>query len=429
MGALDGITVLDLAILVQGPQAAAMLHDLGATVIKVELPGFGDLGRYIRSDPAQGASGFFEGCNRGKRSVTLDLRTAGGKRALRRLVERADVLIHNFVPGTMESWGLSYEELSAVNPALVYAGGSTFGPLPDATREGADTLGQAAGGLMSTTGSDGEPPTAWSGHRRPHRLPEHGERHPRRAVAPGAPLGPGQRVEVSLLGGQIWAQCSELTHYLLHGQVPGRANRGHPIIKGLLRMVPTADGWIQLVGVPRQLWPAFAHAIDRPDLADDPRFLTLLYAPEDLAELCRLVDEIFPPAPPPSGASGSRPPVSASPRCATTPRWPPTRGGGQRLPGGGGPPRAGSLPGGGQPDPVERHAHRGRGGGTGAGPAHRGGAARGRLQLGGDRAAARRWRLVILVSRCGRPVHPAVTPCRPRQGLPRARLPRGRGHR
>ncbi|MGD9749754.1 MAG: CaiB/BaiF CoA transferase family protein [Acidimicrobiia bacterium] len=296
MGALDGITVLDLAILVQGPQAAAMLHDLGATVIKVELPGFGDLGRYIRSDPAQGASGFFEGCNRGKRSVTLDLRTAGGKRALRRLVERADVLIHNFVPGTMESWGLSYEELSAINPALVYAGGSTFGPLgPDAAREGADTLGQAAGGLMSTTGSDGEPPTAVGAVIADHIGCQnmvsgilaallHRERR----------SGRGQRVEVSLLGGQIWAQCSELTHYLLHGQVPGRANRGHPIIKGLLRMVPTADGWIQLVGVPRQLWPAFAHAIDRPDLADDPRFLTLLYAPEDLAELCRLVDEVFP---------------------------------------------------------------------------------------------------------------------------------------
>lgn len=296
MGALDGITVLDLAILVQGPQAAAMLHDLGASVIKIELPGVGDFGRYLRTDPSQPASGFYEGCNRGKRSVVLDLRTPGGKRALLRLVERADVLLHNFVPGTMEAWGLSYETLAEVNPRLVYAGGSTFGSLgPDAHREGADTLGQAAGGLMSTTGCDGEPPTAVGVVIADHIGSQNMVSGILAALLHRERVsGRGQRVDVSLLGGQIWAQCSELTHYLLHGEIPGRANRGHPLIKGLLRTVPTSDGWIQLVGVPRHLWPAFARAIDRPDLVDDPRFDAVLLAPEDLAWLCRLVDEVFP---------------------------------------------------------------------------------------------------------------------------------------
>lgn len=295
MTALAGIRVLDLAILVQGPQAAAMLHDLGASVVKVELPGVGDLGRYLRTSPDQAASGFFEGCNRGKRSVTLDLRRPGGVRALFRLVEQADVLIHNFVPGTMEQWGLSYGVLAARNPRLIYAGGSTFGARgPDATREGADTLGQAAGGLMSTTGSDGEAPTAVGAVIADHIGCQNMVTGILAALFHRERTGEGQKVEVSLLGGQIWAQCSEMTHYLLHGQVPGRSNRGHPLIKGLLRVVPTADGWIQLVGVPQHLWPAFAEAIDRPDLAEDARFRVLLPAPDDLAELCRLVDSIFP---------------------------------------------------------------------------------------------------------------------------------------
>lgn len=295
MGPLDGIRVLDLAILVQGPQAAAMLHDLGASVVKIELPGFGDLGRYLRTSPNQTASGFFEGNNRGKRSVTLDLRTTGGHRALLRLVEQADVLIHNFVPGTMEGWGLSYETLAERNPRLVYGAGSTFGPLGvDATREGADTVGQAAGGLMSTTGCDGDDPTPVGVVIADHIGSQNLVSGILAALFHRERSGRGQRVEVSLLGGQIWAQCAELTHYLLHGEIPGRSNRGHPLIKGLLRMVPTADGWLQLVGVPAHLWNAFALALDRPDLVDDARFKATLLAPDNLAELCRIVDAIFP---------------------------------------------------------------------------------------------------------------------------------------
>ncbi len=294
MGALDGITVLDLAILVQGPQAAALLGGMGADVIKIELPTVGDLGRWLRTDPSQGAGAFFEGCNRDKRSVTLDLRQPGGKRALHKLVERADVLIHNFVPGTMEQWDLAYDTLAAINPRLIFASGSTFGPLgPDATREGADTLGQAAGGLISTTGRDGEAPTPVGAVVADHIGSLNMVAGILAALHHRHSSARGQKVEVSLLGGQIWAQASEYTHYLLYGEY-GRSNNGHALLKGLLRMVPTADGYIQLVGVPQQMWPGFARCIGRDDLVDDPRFNTLLYAPADLVELCHIVDEIFP---------------------------------------------------------------------------------------------------------------------------------------
>ena len=289
------MTVLDLSILVQGPQAAAMLHDLGADVIKIELPVAGDLGRWITISPEDGRSPLFEACNRGKRSVPLDLRQEGGKIALRKLAESADVLIHNFVPGTMELWDLSYESLAAINPSLIYASGSSFGPLgPDAEREGADTLGQAWGGLISTTGTDDGDPTPLGVLIADHTGCQNLVTGVLGALVHRERTGEGQQVEVSLFGGMIWAQASELNHALMSGEKLGRSNRGHPMIKALLRMLETSDGWIQLVGVPAPLWPGFARAIDRPDLIDDPRFTDQFLAPEDLAELSRLVDEIFP---------------------------------------------------------------------------------------------------------------------------------------
>ena len=154
-GALDGVVVLDVSTLVQGPQAGAMLHDLGADVIKVELPEIGDLGRHIGSIAEIGISPVFIANNRGKRSITLDLRVAEGKAVMEKLCESADVLLSNFKPGTLEEWGLSYEHLRTINPRLIWAAASFLGPLgEEATREGADMVGQAYGGLMSATGSD-----------------------------------------------------------------------------------------------------------------------------------------------------------------------------------------------------------------------------------------------------------------------------------
>ena len=131
-GALDGIRVLDLSTLVQGPQAAAMLHDLGAEVLKIELPEIGDMGRHVGIVEELGTSVFWEACNRGKRSVTLDLRTEAGKEAFLKLVEISDVVLSNFQPGTLEGWGLGYEDLAAINPGVIWAAGSFLGP-PDQT--------------------------------------------------------------------------------------------------------------------------------------------------------------------------------------------------------------------------------------------------------------------------------------------------------
>ena len=127
-GPLQGIRVLDVGLLVQGPQAAALLSDMGADVIKVELPGFGDQARFIPLSLQDFRSAFFTACNRGKRSLTLDLRTEQGAEVFRHLAQTADVVVSNFKPGTMDAWGLGFEDLAARNPGIVWAAGSTFGP-------------------------------------------------------------------------------------------------------------------------------------------------------------------------------------------------------------------------------------------------------------------------------------------------------------
>ena len=295
MGALTGYKVLDLSILVQGPQAAAMMHDLGAEVIKIELPEVGDLGRWLTVAVDDDRSPYVEANNRGKRSVTLDLRTSGGKKALLRLVETTDVLIHNFVPGTTEEWGIGYQDLIKINPKLIYAAGSTFGPEgPNSKREGADMVGQAEGGIVSVTGHDDGDPTIVGAVIGDHFGAQNMITGILAALLHRERTGEGQRVDVSLVGSAIYAQSSEMTYTMLSGKAPGRPNNNHPILRGLVHRCPTSDGYIYLLGIPEHLWNDFAVCIGREDLMDDSRFATLVLEQENLDTLRGIVDEVFP---------------------------------------------------------------------------------------------------------------------------------------
>ncbi len=179
-------------------------------------------------------------------------------------------MITNFKPATMDGWGLGYENLAARNPRLVYATGSAFGPIgPDAEREGADLSAQASGGLISATGTDEGEPTTIAVTIADHISSLNLVNGVLAALLARERTGRGQRVDVSLLGSQIWAQASEYTYYLASGELPGRPNRGHPMIPGVYGIVPTADGWIAIVGVTGPNRPSFYGAIGRPDLADD----------------------------------------------------------------------------------------------------------------------------------------------------------------
>ena len=294
MTALQGIRVIEAGLLVQGPQAAALLGQLGAEVIKVELPNIGDQARWLPIAAGDFRSAFFTACNRGKRSVTLDLRNDRGRDAFIRLIESADVLITNFQPGTMDGWGLGYDVLRERNPRLVYAAGSAFGALgPDASRAGADLSAQASGGLISGTGVDGGEPTPVAATIADHISSQNLVAGVLAALVARNGTNRGQRVDVSLLGSQIWAQASEYTYYLLSGAVPGRANRSNPMIAGIYGIFPTSDGWVAVVGVVGPQHASFYDAIGRPDLTTDARFVSPLLDEAQKAELFAILADVF----------------------------------------------------------------------------------------------------------------------------------------
>ena len=158
-GLLDGVRVLDLTRVLAGPYCGMMLADMGAEVIKIELPGRGDDSR--KNGPfVNGESAYYMNLNRNKRGMTLDLKSEEGKRIFKELVKKSDIVLENYRPGVMKRLGLDYEELKKINPAIIYGAVSGFGQYgPYSQRAGYDILGQAMSGLMSTSGWPGGAPT------------------------------------------------------------------------------------------------------------------------------------------------------------------------------------------------------------------------------------------------------------------------------
>ncbi|MCH2169136.1 CoA transferase [Myxococcota bacterium] len=285
-GALTGVRVLDLGLLVQAPQAAQLLGDLGADVIKIELPGMGDQGRWIPISLEDLRPPFFIGCNRGKRSVTLDLRMEAGRDVFLKLVETADVVLANFVPGTLEGWGLGYDVLSARNPRIILGCGSTFGPVGrDSKRKGADIAGQASGGLIEATGTGPDDMGPVGITLADHLGSQNLANGVLAALFARERTGRGQVVEVSLLGGQIFAQASEYSYAFMTGKTAGHGAGGHNLIPMVYGLLPTSDGHIVIVGVQVPERARFFALIGRSDLEGVERYMSLLLTPEVRREL------------------------------------------------------------------------------------------------------------------------------------------------
>jgi crotonobetainyl-CoA:carnitine CoA-transferase CaiB-like acyl-CoA transferase len=292
MGTLDGVRVLEAGLLVQGPQVSLTMLEWGAQVIKIELPGFGDQSRWLPISRDDRRSPWFTAYNRGKRSMTIDLRVPRGREVFMRLVEEADVFVSNFKPGTLDAWGVGYGEASRRNPRIIYAMGSSFGPEgPDAQREGADLSGQAGGGIISTTGGAGSDPSPIGATIADHISGQNLLSGVLAALYAREHTGRGQLVETSLLGGQVWAQAGEITKYLMSGVMTGPSNRGHSMVPGIYGMFATSDGWIAIVGVAGALRDRFYETLGRPDLIE--RFSDLLYFEDDKAALWPILDEVF----------------------------------------------------------------------------------------------------------------------------------------
>lgn len=292
-GPLEGIRVVELSRHLAGPFAAMTLGDLGAEVVKVEVPGRGDDTRgYLPQ--WNGESCYFMSANRNKRGITVNLQSAEGQEIIRRLVAESDVLVENFRPGAMERWGLGYESLREINPRLIYCAISAVGSDgPDRDRAGVDLLMQAYGGLMSITGEEGRPPVRVGTSVVDLTTGANAAQGILAALFARERSGVGQRVETSLLEGQVSWLTYHAVSYFATGQVPGRLGSSHASLTpyGAYR---ASDGYLVVAVASEALWRRFCGALAREDLIDDPRFATNAARCAHRAELDAILDDLLP---------------------------------------------------------------------------------------------------------------------------------------
>src|SRR5690606_27172857 len=227
-GALDGLVIADFGRVLAGPYATMLLADLGAEVVKIERPGAGDDTRHWGPPWSGDESTYFLGVNRNKRSAALDLSDPADLDAARALAARADVLVENFLPGTLDRLGLGYEQVRALNPDIVYCSITGFGR--DNALPGYDLLIQAVGGLMSITGPDPGTPTKVGVAVVDVITGMHAALGILAALRHRDRTGEGQRVEVDLLSSLLSALANQTSAYVGAGVVPVAMGNRHPSI-------------------------------------------------------------------------------------------------------------------------------------------------------------------------------------------------------
>ena len=280
-GPLDGIVVLDLSRVLAAPTATQVLGDMGADVIKVERPGYGDDTRgwgppFVKDAEGRDTreSAYFLSANRNKRSVALDLASEAGVAAVKRLAARADIVIENFKVGDLKRRGLGYEDLKAVNPRLIYCSVTGFGQDgPYAHRAGYDFLVQGMGGIMSVTGSADGPPTKVGVGIADVMTGMYALAAILAALRAREITGEGQYIDLALLDTQLSWLVNVGQAYLVDGRVPGRLGNAHPTIVPY-ETFPASDGWFILAVGNDGQFAKFCEAAGRPDLAADPDYAT-----------------------------------------------------------------------------------------------------------------------------------------------------------
>ncbi|MDD6325325.1 MAG: CoA transferase [Lachnospiraceae bacterium] len=273
--ALENLTVLDLTRVVAGPYAGALLGDLGANVIKIEIPGRGDDARGY-GPYENGESMYYANLNRNKRGITLNMKSEKGKEAFLKLVEKADILIENFRPGVMDKLGLGYDRLKEINPRLIYGAVSGFGSYgPYAMRPGYDIVSQAMGGLMSVTGAKGGEPTR-SGNAMGDIL---GGMNlvigVLAAVNYRNMTGKGQRVDISLVDSVVASLENAYVRYFKSHQLPVRNGNAYASIAPY-DAYHAKDGYVIIACGNQKLYEKFCNeVVNMPWMITDERFLTV----------------------------------------------------------------------------------------------------------------------------------------------------------
>ena len=295
--ALAGYRVLDLSRILAGPYCTMLLGDQGADVVKVELPGSGDDTRrwgppFVQPlDGGEAVSAYYLCCNRNKRSVAIDLKTAQGLEVVRGLVAQCDVLVHNFMPGTMERFGLGHAALLAEFPGLVYASISAYGQDgPYADRPGYDMVLSAVGGMMHITGERGGGPVkpgvaitdVLTGVFAAHAITT--------ALLYKERTGVGQHLDISLLDVQLAGLANVAANYAMCGVEAERWGTAHPSLVPY-QVFQAADRPIAIAAANERMWQALCAALERPAWLDDARFGSNAERVQHRAALVALINE------------------------------------------------------------------------------------------------------------------------------------------
>ncbi len=270
-GPLDGVVVIDLTRVLAGPFSTMVMADMGARVIKVEIPGQGDDSRHF-GPFVGGKSSYFSSLNRGKESIALDLRADADRALFRRLVARADVLVENYRAGAMDRLGFGWEALHAEFPGLIYAAVSGFGHSgPYRTRPAYDMVVQAMGGIMSVTGSEGGPPTRVGTSVGDITAGLFGLSGVLAALYQREKTGVGVKVDVAMLDCQVAILENALARYFASGATPGPIGNRHPSITPFDAFATATDPVVIAAGND-SLFATLCRVLDRPDLPADGRF-------------------------------------------------------------------------------------------------------------------------------------------------------------
>ena len=289
--ALDGIRIIDFSKALAGPYCTMLLADMGAEVIKVEMPGSGDDSRGWGPPFIEGEAAYFLSVNRNKKSITLNLKDPKAKEIALKIIEKADIVLESNRPGVMTKLGLDYETVKKINPGIIYCSISGFGQTgPYSKRPGFDQVIQGYGGIMGLTGEKGGGPlkvgiavtdiaTGMFAATGILTALYHRER-----------TGQGQHVDASMLDGQVSWLTYQAGRYLASGNVPQRIGSAHPLIVPY-QDFEASDGFINIAAGNDNLWKKFCAVTDLSDIADDPKFATNPKRVENRDEVVEIVSK------------------------------------------------------------------------------------------------------------------------------------------
>jgi len=270
-GLLSDLKVLDLTRVLAGPFCTLQLADLGAEVVKVEMPDKGDDSRFY-GPFIDGQSAYYLSLNRNKKSVTLNLKETRGKAIFKDLVSKFDVVVENFRPGTMEKWGLGYEELSKVNPRLIYAAISGFGASgPDSLKPAYDIVVQGKGGIMSVTGQEGGTPTRVGASIGDITSGLFAVIAVLSAYINVLKTGRGNKIDLSMLDCQVAILENAIARYVVSGRTPEPIGNRHPSITPFTTF-KTSEDYVIVAAANQKLWISLCYLIGLPELINDPKF-------------------------------------------------------------------------------------------------------------------------------------------------------------